>query len=369
MAKDYYETLGVKKGASQDEIKAAYRKLAMQLHPDRNKEKGAEEKFKEVNAAYAVLSDPQKRSQYDAYGDVGFHQHFSEEDIFRNFNVEDVFRSMGINFGFGGGDDSIFNFFGGMPGRNVDRGSDILARVDITLQEAAKGTEKKMTVTHTKACDKCDGMGGNGLRKCEHCGGAGQQRQTRRTPFGIMQTVSTCQQCGGSGKSYEKECRTCNGNGRVTGSDKIDVRIPKGVDTGMRLRVKGMGDFGRDGTGDLYVEMRVQNDKNFTRKGDDLYTDLHVPFYTAALGGKATVQTLDGEHTVTIEPGTQTGDTIFLKGKGMPHIDTSSYGNEIINIVVDIPKRLNNEQKELLEKFRGSEGGSGPKRRLFGFLL
>jgi molecular chaperone DnaJ len=367
MAEDYYDILGVSKNASQDEIKRAYRKLAMELHPDRNPSKEATEKFKKINESYAVLSDPEKRKQYDMYGPDSFSQHFTQEDIFRNFDIDEVLRNMGFNFGFGN-EGTVFDMFGfgTQKGRAADIGSSILEHISVTLKEAAKGTEKKIAVNHIKACDSCSGSGaekGSRIIRCERCNGTGQQKTTRKTPFGIMQSISTCSKCGGSGKDFEKPCRKCGGRGVIRGQDKIDVKIPKGVSTGSRLRVRGMGDMGMDGAGDLYLDIHVQNDKTFNRDGDDLHVDVHVPFYTAALGGDVTVPTLDGEEKITIPEGTQTGSIISLKGKGMPVFDSAKYGNEVVHVIVDTPTKLSAEQRELLEKFAGIEKGHASSRK------
>lgn len=361
MEKDYYKILGVAKSASEDDIKSAYRQLALKFHPDKNKDRGSEEKFKEINEAYAVLGDPEKRKQYDAYGPDAFSQKYSQEDIFRNFNIDDVLRQMGFQFGFGGGEDmfSMFGFGNQNSARNMDMGSDILGTAEVTLREAATGVEKKIFVNHIKKCDKCDGAGGTGIVKCRTCGGTGQARSTRRTPFGVMQMVSTCPTCGGRGKSAEKVCKACGGHGRVRAEDKIDFKVPQGVDNGNRLRVKGMGDYGVDRTGDLYIDITVAKDRKFDRQGNDLITELHIPFYVAALGGTATAETLNGNEQVRIEPGTQTGSKIYLRDKGMPKFNSSGRGDEVVKIVVDIPKGISAEQKALLERF--SELDSGKK--------
>ncbi len=357
MAEDYYSILGVDKGASQDEIKKAYRVLAMKYHPDRNKDPKAEEKFKEINEAYAVLGDPDKRKKYDAYGPEGFNQQFSQEDVFRGFNFEDIFRDMG----FGGGGtsfetDNIFdNLFGGGSSRTEeDYGQDILAHVNITLSEAIHGTSKKIKLTHIKQCDRCKGTGaepGYGIKTCPTCNGSGRIRQSRRTPFGIMQSITVCPTCGGKGKIPEKACTKCNGTGRLNVTETIDVDIPKGIASGNRLRLKGMGDYGTDGAGDLYIEIRVQSDRRFVRKGDDMYTDVHVPFYTAIIGGKILGKGLEGDVEFNIPSGTQDGDKIVVKGMGMPHFNASGTGDLIATIKIDIPKKINSEQKELISKY------------------
>ncbi len=371
MDKDYYKILGVQHNASPDQIKNAYRELALKFHPDRNKDKGAEEHFKQVNEAYAVLSDPEKRQQYDAYGPDAFSQRYTQEDIFRNFNIEDVLRQMGFQFGFGGNQDlfSMFGFGDQGASRNIDLGSDILAGTEVTLREAATGTEKKLHVNHVKRCETCSGSGGTGITKCKRCGGSGQARTTTRTPFGVMQVVTTCPECGGRGKTVEKVCRTCKGHGRVRTEDKIDFKIPQGVDNGTRLRVKGMGDYGADRTGDLYVDVKVSKDKIFTRQGNDLLLELHVPFYVAALGGTTTVETLDGNEHIKIEPGTQTGANIYLNNKGMPKFNGSGHGDEIVRIIVDTPKGLSAEQKALLERFSELDSGKKPdSKKKFGIF-
>jgi molecular chaperone DnaJ len=360
---DYYDVLGVKKEASQDEIKRAYRELALRYHPDRNKEKNSEEKFKQINEAYAVLSDPEKRKQYDAYGPEGFNQRYSNEDIFRNFDFESVFRNMGADFGFG--NDDLFGAFG--FGRGSDAGNDILAGVNISLEEAAKGVTKKIMLTHVGACRKCNGTGGEPGAKevrCNICNGTGTAKQTRRTPFGIISTVGVCEQCRGAGRYYDRKCRSCNGTGSARVSEDVDVKIPKGIDTGMRLRLAGMGDYGKSRPGDLYIEVTVEPSRYFTRSGSDIHSDLHIPLSVALLGGEITVKTLNGDKTVTINEGTQNGATITLKGEGMPHMRGSGSGNHIVTITVDIPKGLSAEQKEMVRKLAGSED----KKRKFGIF-
>ncbi|EQD43531.1 chaperone protein DnaJ [mine drainage metagenome] len=356
MAEDFYKVLGVENGASLDEIRQAYRKLALKYHPDVNKDKKAEEMFKEINEAYAVLSDPEKRKQYDAYGPDAFNQRYTQEDIFRGFDFEKVFRDFGFNFGSGDFGSSIFeDMFGFSHGtRNADVGNDILARVNVTLKEAYSGTEKKIRVRHVAVCETCGGSGaepGSKVVKCDKCNGAGQVKITRRTPFGIIQTISACPKCGGSGRTFERACRSCSGAGKKVVEQNIDVSIPKGVDDGLRLRVKGMGDYGKDRRGDLYVEMHVQSSADFERDGENLYTTVHVPFYTAMLGGKISVPTLEGDKEVHIGEGTQSDARIVIKGYGMPIFRSSGKGDEIATIKVDIPKSLSKEQKDLAAKF------------------
>ncbi len=356
MAEDFYKVLGLEKGASLEEIKQAYRKLALKYHPDVNKSDEAEEKFKEINEAYAVLSDPEKRKQYDAYGPDAFNQRYTQEDIFRNFDFEKVFRDFGFNFGGEDFGSSIFeDMFGFQHGaRNADMGNDILAKVNVTLKEAYAGTEKKLRVRHVAVCAVCNGTGaepGSKVVRCDKCNGSGQVKVTRRTPFGIIQTISTCPKCGGSGKIYENVCRACGGSGKKVVEQVIDVSVPKGVDDGMRLRVRGMGDYGKDRSGDLYVEVHVQKNPNFERSDENLYTTIHVPFYTAMAGGKISVPTLEGDKEAYIDEGTQPDARIVLKEYGMPIFRSSGKGDEIVTIKVDMPRSLSKEQKELLAKF------------------
>jgi molecular chaperone DnaJ len=371
MPEDYYEVLGVPKGASQDEIKKAYRELALKFHPDRNKSKAAEEKFKKINEAYAVLGDEQKRKQYDSFGPEGFNQRFTQEDIFRNFNIEDVLKTMGIDFGFGsfGGNDVLNSMFGfNQRGNEGDVGSDILAKVDVSLLDASKGVDKDIYVRHVVRCEACEGSGakpGSKIITCEKCNGKGQIATTMRSPFGIMQSISTCPKCGGEGKIPSAICRSCSGTGKMQTENKIKVSIPKGVDTGTRLRVRGMGDYGKSRQGDLYVDVNVLKDNTFKRNGSNIYIDFHVPFYVAALGGRVTIPTLTGEKEVTLSEGTQNESTITLKGEGMPRFNSSGSGDEIVNIIVEIPKHITSEQRELLEKFAKLDPA---KKRKFGIF-
>ncbi len=365
MARDYYDVLGVKKDASAEEIKAAYRKLAMQFHPDRNKSPDAEEKFKEINEAYAVLSDQEKRGQYDAYGPDQFNRKYTEEDIFKGFDFQDIFRNMGFdvgNTGFGSVDDLFDNLFNqGQRQSQGTRGNDILAKLRISLIDAHEGVTRQVLVRHIAVCDRCNGTGaepGSKVIACPTCKGRGQVAITRRTPFGVMQTITICPACGGSGRIPEKKCRKCNGTGSIQKEDKIDISIPKGVDTGTRLRLKGMGDYGSSRPGDLYVDVEVEQDPRFKRKGDDIAASIHVPFYVAILGGTAEAPTLKGTETVSVGPGTQSGDFITIRGGGMPRFNRSGIGDEIIKVYVDIPKKLNAEQSDLIKRFMETDGAN-----------
>ncbi len=370
MPKDYYDVLGVKKTASQDEIKNAYRDLALKFHPDRNKNKEAEEKFKEINEAYAVLGEQDKRKQYDMFGAEQFGQQYTQEDIFRNFDFDRVFRDLGFNFGFEDQDfASMFGF--NQAGRGGEVGNDILAKMSVTLSEAAHSAKKTLRVRHVKPCDRCKGQGhepGTGVKKCDVCNGSGRIRQTQRTPFGMIQTIGGCPKCGGTGKMFESLCKKCNGRAYTQAEDDIEVTIPKGVDSGMRLRLKNMGDYGRDGAGDLYIDVEVQRDKTFRREGDNIAVDVKVPLAVALLGGTVQVPTLDGKKTINIEEGTQNNAKVVIKGEGMPRFGSSTTGDETANIIVDIPKHLTKEQKELVKKFSGMDEDSKGKSGFFGIL-
>ncbi len=373
MTKDYYEILGVPRNATLEEIKKAYRELALKYHPDRNKSKEAEEKFKEINEAYAVLSDPEKRRQYDMYGPSGFGQRYSEEDIFRGFNFEDIFRDLGINFGFDVSDfegEDIFDLFQGQGRRrSANVGQSILYRLDITLEEAARGTEKEIRFRHIKKCPHCNGTGAEPnakLIKCPECNGRGVIVTTRNTFFGRIQTSATCPRCEGSGKIYDKPCKVCNGTGGVVSEEKVVVKIPSGITDGARLRLRGMGDYAKGGTGDMFVEVHVLPHKIFKREGDDIYVNLDIPFYTAILGGKVKVPTLDGYKEIEIPRGTQHGDKITIRGEGIKTQRGS--GDEIVVVNILIPKSISREQEELIKKFKEIEEGSndeGKKRWFF----
>ena len=364
---DFYKILDVEKGSSIEDIKKAYRKLALKYHPDVNKTKEAEEKFKEINEAYAVLSDPQKRTQYDTYGREGFNQRYTQEDIFRNFNFEQVFRDFGINFG---GDDlfgDIFGFSQRGSSQNADVGNDILTRVNISLSEAYTGVNKKIHLRHVMRCSTCSGSGaqaGSSAVTCTTCNGNGQVRITNRTVFGMVQSISICPKCAGSGKRIEHPCSACRGSGKMVSDNTIDVSIPKGVEDGMRLRLKGMGDFGKSHIGDLYVEVSVNNRGSFEREGKDLLKDITIPFHIAILGGNINIETLSDTKIVEIKPGTQNGDTLVIQGSGMPEFKSNRYGDLILRLNIEMPKSLTKEQRDLILKFQELD----TKKKKFGIF-
>jgi len=363
MAKeDYYELLGVAKGASEEELKKAYRKKAVQYHPDKNPgNKEAEETFKKISEAYEVLKDPQKRAAYDRYGHAafqqggvgqrgpgggggGFHDPF---DIFR-----EVFGGAGGGGGGGGG--GIFEeFFGGGGRSDGGRdGSDLRYDLEITLEDAARGLEKEISFRKAVTCEHCDGSGaepGSKRVTCPTCRGAGQIRRSG----GIITFTQTCPTCGGAGSKVEKACTVCRGEGRVAKNTKLNVRIPPGVDTGSRLRSVGNGEAGASGgqAGDLYIVLSVKEHEVFERQGDDLFCEIPIKFTLASLGGTIEVPTLSGKASLKIPVGTQSGTTFRLKGKGMPSLRGSSHGDQLVRMHVEVPTALTAEQRKKLEEF------------------
>jgi len=375
MSKDYYEILGVSKGASDEDIKRAYRRLAQKHHPD--KPGGDEKKFKEINEAYQVLSDKQKRSQYDQYGQT-FEQAqaqgqggFGGAQGFGGFgDFSDMFRGAsgeGINFEFGGeGFGDIFSdlFGGGRArsgrGRMVKKGEDIAVDIELTLEEAYSGIEREINLYKRTVCPTCKGSGaeaGSKTVNCPTCKGSGEIRQTRRTILGSFAQVSTCPDCGGEGKTIDKKCKTCGGDGRVKESVPIKLNIPKGVDDGMTLTLEGAGEAGPKGgvSGDLYVNIHIKPHKYFKRQNSDLIYELEITFTQAAMGAKVEVPTIDGKAVLTIPAGIESGKVIRMAGKGMTRMDSNSRGDQYVKIKIKTPKSLTKKQRDLLEEL-GKEG-------------
>lgn len=372
--RDYYDILGVKKGAGKGEIKDAYRTLAMKYHPDRNKEAGAEDKFKELSEAYAVLSDDEKRATYDQYGHAGFDQRYSQEDIFRSANFEDIFREMGFG-GMGGSpfDDMFFSsIFGNTPHsrRSSGRGADLRYDIHITLEEAASGASKELSFKRNKACGHCKGSGaepGSKISACRTCGGQGQVRQSRRLgPFGSFTSVTTCPACGGQGKSAEKECSKCGGSGAILATEKFSVDIPAGVDTGSQLRLQGLGERGPSSSGDLYVFIGVKTHPVFQRDGNDIHLDTYIGFSQAALGSEIEVPTLWGKTKLKIPAGTQTHTILRMRGEGMPSIHNPRKGDQLVRVIVKTPTNLTDKQKKALSELGDSQPQKGPFGNMFG---
>jgi molecular chaperone DnaJ len=366
--RDYYEVLGISKDSSKDQIKDAYRKLAMQFHPDRNKSPEAEEKFKEISEAYAVLSDDQKRRQYDTLGHAGFDQRYTEEDIFRGADFSDIFRDLGGGFSdlfrqiFGGG----FGGFGGFSERS-NRGQDLLYELNITLEEAAQGIEKEIEVPRTEQCDVCFGSGaapGTQAKTCPRCGGQGRIQHMRRSAFGTFVQVTPCPECRGKGKIIQTPCKNCGGSGLIRKRRKITVKVPMGIDEGYQLRLRGEGDLSTSAgePGDLYVLVHVVPHELFERDGDDLHYVLILAYPQLALGAEVQIPTLEGPNNIKIPPGTQVGDVIRLKGKGMPRFRGYGKGELLIRVGVEVPKKLSGKQRELLEQLAKTFGDNPPPR-------
>jgi len=357
MAKrDYYEILGVDRSASKDDIKKAYRKLALQYHPDKNKEKGAEEKFKEISEAYAVLHDDEKRKMYDQYGHAGIDQRYSTEDIFRGTDFNDIFRTMGFDFGM---EDLFSQFFGGrgIPGQRtrVQRGSDIRYDIEISLEDAYHGIKTEIEVPRTEVCDMCRGSGakpGTSPKRCENCGGTGELRQTRRTAFGMFTQIGVCPRCRGQGTVIEAACPTCRGHGVVQKTRKIELKIPRGIDDGAHLRLAGEGEHpgGAAQSGDLYIVVHMKDHPIFERRGEHLYRKFEVTFPQVTLGATVTVPTLEGTERLKIPEGTESGSLFKIKNRGMPHMKESGYGDLYVQVQVVTPKRLSKRARLLLEE-------------------
>jgi len=363
--RDYYEVLGVQRDASKDQIKDAYRTLAMQFHPDRNKSPEAEERFKEISEAYAVLSDDQKRQQYNTLGHSGFDQRYKQEDIFRGADFDSVFRDMGFG-------DIFRTFFGGGFSEQTNRGRDLAFDIEITLEEAAHGTEKEVEIPRTEKCDVCGGSGakpGTQAKICPRCGGSGQVQNMQRSPFGTFVQVVTCPQCKGKGRIIETPCSNCHGSGLVRKRRKISVRIPAGIDEGYQLRLRGEGDMVANGgeAGDLYVVVHIKPNQQFLREGDDLWYVAMVNFPQATLGAEITIPTLDGPTTIRIHPGTQPGEVLTLKGRGMPRFRAYGKGDLLVRIGISVPEKLTSQQRALIEQLAKEFGADVQKSHRFPF--
>ena len=365
MAKqDYYQTLGISKGASDDEIKKAYRKMAKKYHPDLNKDNPeAEAKFKEVSEANEVLSDPQKKATYDQYGHAAFEQGMG---------------GGGAGFGgFGGGagfgmdmDDILSSFFGGQSRgsqrRGPQRGNDVQTHMSITFEEAFFGVKKDITLPLREECDTCHGSGakpGTQPEQCRNCHGGGVETVTQQTMFGAMRTQRTCSVCRGHGQVVQSPCSSCRGQGKVKKSKTIEVAVPAGIDNGQTIRLGGRGEPGEPGapSGDLLINISVSHHANFERKGSNIYVTIPVSMVQATLGGELSIPTMNGIDKYTLKPGTQPGERVTLRGKGFPSVrNAKAFGDMIFTIDIQIPTKLSERQKELLREF-ASEGGEAVK--------
>ena len=376
--RDYYEVLGLQKGASAEDIKKAYRKAAMKYHPDRNPgDKEAEEKFKEVGEAYEVLSDDEKRARYDQYGFAGVDPNYAAGGA-GGYGGFDGFGGFG---GFGDLGDIFGDLFGGGSGRrsggqsSARRGENIMSRLDLTFEEAAFGCDKEISVPRIENCVACNGTGsadGN-IETCSKCRGTGQERVIQNFMGMQMQSTTTCSQCGGRGKIIKTPCNTCKGKGKVRRTNKVSVKVPAGVNDGQSVRVRGEGNVGTGGApnGDLLAEVHIKPHKLFKRREFDVYCEVPISFAQAALGAEIEVPTLDGKVNYTIPEGTQTGREFILRGKGIPQVGNPKLrGDHHFSVVVETPTRLTNEQKELLRQFDGTVSRSvTPKRKGFQDIL
>lgn len=375
MAKrDYYEVLGISKGASDDEIKKAYRKLAKQYHPDLNpNDAEAEAKFKEVNEANEVLSDPDKRRKYDQFGHAGIDPSYgggggASYGGFSGFggdggiDLGDIFDSV-----FGGG----FGGFGGSRSSNVNapkRGSDITVRLEISFMEACKGLNGSIDISRTEDCDVCGGSGaaaGSTPTTCPECNGTGQVRVQQRTILGSMTTVRPCTRCGGKGKIIDNPCASCRGTGKAQKRRKVSVNIPAGVENGEVLTVQGQGNVGTNGgpKGNLNIRVEIKPDSVFTREGNNIWVDVPISFAQAALGAEITVPTIDGNMQYTIPEGTQTGTVFKIKGKGVPYFRRDGRGDHMVRVIVEIPTKLTKKQRQDIEDFDKTLGDKNYEKK------
>jgi len=363
MAKDYYKILGVDKNATKEEIKKAYKKLARKHHPDVNKDHGAAEKFKEINEAAQVLGDDTKRQQYDQFGDADA---FKQASGFRGFNASDFGGDFGnfASFDFGDIFDQFFggggSIFGGKRRRQPSRGSDLRYDMEITLEEAAFGVEKEISIPRNETCPDCNGLGAKSERDietCPECDGAGTVRKTQRTPFGMFSSTTTCRKCQGEGKYIKKECPNCDGTGLVHERRNIKIKIPAGSEEGTNLRVNGEGEAGQRGAskGDLYIVLHMKEHKTFERRGDDIIIKVNIPFTTAALGDEIEIPTLKGKAKLKIPAGTQTGTVFKMKELGIPYLHGEGKGDELVKVEVDVPTKLSSKQKKILREFEKTD--------------
>jgi molecular chaperone DnaJ len=369
MAGDYYELLGISRDATKEDIKRAYRRMARQYHPDVNKDPGAEERFKEINRAYEVLSEPETRTRYDRFGEAG---------------VSSGAGPSGFEYGDMGGFADIFeSFFGGFGGgmggqtrtrRGPTRGDDLRLDLKLKFTEAVFGGEKEIRIPHLETCKVCNGSGakaGSGVKTCSTCNGAGQVRRATRTPFGSFAQVSVCPTCNGQGQVIEEKCESCGGAGRKQEKKKLKITIPAGVDNGTRLRVSGEGDAGNLGgpAGDLYVYLSVEPDPYFRREGENILSEISISYLQAILGCRLKVKTIDGDEELTILAGIQPNTVLTLEDKGVPRLGNAvARGDHLLTIKIEIPTKISSEERDLLEKLAKLKGEHPHKGGIEGFL-
>jgi len=360
--RDYYEVIGVSKSAPSSEVKSQYRKLALKFHPDRNKSKDAAEHFKEISEAYAVLSDPEKRKLYDQHGHAGVDGRYSTEDIFQGAsgNFDNIFSD--IFGGSGGGFSSIFDTFFGQGrgsgfGFSQQKGSDVLYETSVTLEDVLHGKKMEIDMKKTIECDSCNGSGcmpGSDKIRCSSCNGQGRVRKSRQMGFASFVTVEACKSCRGQGTIIEKPCKDCKGNGKKQGIKHLSFDLPPGIDSGDYV-ISGEGEFMSGGVnGDLIVRVRVNPHPKFNRDDKDIFYDHEISMIEATLGKEIIVPTLEGSEKLKVEQGSQPNTIIKLKGKGLPHLNSRGRGDQYVRIVVNVPKKLNKHQKNLLQEFENS---------------
>jgi len=350
--KDYYEVLAVPRNASKEQIKDAYRKLALQFHPDRNKSPEAEARFKEISEAYAVLSDDEKRRAYDAGGREGVYQRYSQEDLFRGADFGDIFRGMG-GFGF---DDIFSQFFGGgMGARQPSRGEDLTYHLQLSLEDVIKDTNREIEIPRSEVCPTCSGSGarpGTTQRRCDVCRGTGQVQKIQSTGFARLVRITACSKCGGKGYIIGDPCPDCGGRGTIEKTRKIQIMIPAGVEDGHTLRLRGEGNAGDSGEppGDLYVVVNIAPHPIFARQDGDVYLETRVGVVQAMLGSDVTVPTLYGDVKLKVPSGTQPGTLFKVRGKGLPRFGKWGKGDEFVKVNIEVPRNLSGQQKELLKQ-------------------
>jgi len=357
--RDYYEILGVSRNATQDEIKNAYRKLALQYHPDRNKSPDAEGKFKEMSEAYAVLSDQEKRKQYDTTGREGVYQKYGQEDIFRGADFSEIFSDMGPGFG---GVDDLFGQLFGRARESPRQGADLTYRLQLRLEDVVSDSTREIEIPRTEVCEACKGSGaapGTSRRTCNQCNGSGQAQRVQGRGFARMMRAEPCPRCGGRGYLIDSPCRECRGSGTTRKLRRIRVVIPAGVDDGHTLRLRWEGEAGANGepSGDFYVVINISPHNVFKRKDSDIYVDTRINAIEAILGTNVRVPTLYGDVDVSIPSGTQPGSLFRIKGKGLPRLNSTWKGDEFVAVSVVIPRNPSGRQRELLKKYL-EEGSS-----------
>lgn len=354
---NYYKVLGVSESASQEEIKQAYKELAKKYHPDLNKEEGSEEKFKEVLEAYNVLKDPEKRRAYDQFGEGNFKG-------FQGFDFSEAFGGKGFHFDFS----DLFEDFG-MHGfedffrssKKSQKGEDIVLELHLNFEEAIFGGKKNISLKRVAECKKCSGKGAEkstDIGKCSSCNGKGYIERSQRTMFGMFSTRTTCRKCSGSGEEIKKPCSKCKGTGTIEEEKSVEVNVPEGIDSGQHLRLKGLGSYKNGSYGDLLLLVHVLPHEFFKRDMEDVYVEIPLTYSQAALGDEIEIPTLKGKGKLKIPPGTQTGKVFRLKGKGVKKLNSSSFGDLYVKIVVETPKKLNKKQEELFKKLREEEKNS-----------